>query len=247
MPWRESLIRFSPGDICASSGAQPNVSVRVGRRPLVGRVFLVPAPPGSTSGAGKTNVGDEIERRGTRAAPAQRSRPGELTDQAEQNGRWRNTSEVSPLLRGQHCSFSPESTLQDEKIRTGQKNLHEAHFWRSAGGPVPSSGEDSVTTMAMKLNQAPRCQAFESSAVKGPPPPLFTRQSRLHGQDKKQRTGHIRTKCRHRLVAFVIRRAALYRPGGTPTNDGDTIGGPCRLGRDAWVSPPPESTSQAEK
>ena len=52
-----------PVEFLPSAGAQTAVGVGVGRRPSFGRVASASAPPGSTSGAGKTNVSEETGSR----------------------------------------------------------------------------------------------------------------------------------------------------------------------------------------
>ena len=89
---RVSRLRYlTVGISPLHGGEKTNVGAIVGRRPYFSRVALVSAPPSSTSGEVKTNVREEIERRGTWAAPALRFRPAGFTKQAEQNERWRNT------------------------------------------------------------------------------------------------------------------------------------------------------------
>ena len=121
-----------------------------------------------------------------------------------------------------------------------------------------------IPTMAKKLIRVLRCQCrlgyplggparprgrktFESGAVTGPQPLLFTRGNCLPGQEKKQRARHVRTKCRHGSVAFVTCPAALYRSGGTPTDGRDAIGRRCHLSRVALVFSSPGLTPRAEK
>ena len=142
---RESHLRYLPGGFFLTAGAQTNVGVRVGRRPYLRRVASVSAPPGSTPGAEKIErreLSEEIERRKTRAAPAQCLRPEALNDQADQDERWGNDSEERLLSRSPHGSFPTEIDPTGKKMRAGQKDLREAQLWRGPSEIAPSSGEN---------------------------------------------------------------------------------------------------------
>ena len=63
------------------------------------------------------------------------------------------------------ANFQPKSTAQVEKIRTGQKDLRQAQFWRSRLGYFPGEND---RVGGEKTNDR---HTLEPSAVSGPSPP----------------------------------------------------------------------------
>ena len=133
----------------------------------------------------------------------------------------RSKTNVSETLKTSRCCcgvatgyFATEIDHAGWKLRTGQKNLHKAQFWRTragylSGGIVPTSwgstndgeGTDPGTTLPVR-------KTFESSAVIDPPPLLVIRRNCLPGQGEKPAS------TTHTNQAPPYVRRLRYLPGG---------------------------------
>ena len=101
-PCWASCLRYLPSGIDRSGGTQANGGAIVDRRCLFCRVTFVSGPPDSTSLAEKLTSAKKVSEWGTQAALPLCVRPAGLTEQKEQNGRWRNAQGESLPLRSRY-------------------------------------------------------------------------------------------------------------------------------------------------
>ena len=169
-PSRASRLRYLAGCIFRPGGPQTNGGPIAERRCHFCKVAAISSPPNSTSRARQINVGEEIERWGDVGSAATAFPSGGI-DGADGTRRTsaKRSRGVAAFCGVAMVIFQPESTAQDEQIRTGQKNLRQAQFWQCRlgyflGGIERVGGE--------KTNDR---QTLEPRAVWGVSPPLFVR------------------------------------------------------------------------
>ena len=119
-PSKERRLRYLPGGIL-SFRRKANERRRSSRAalPFLQSYICCFSPPDSTSRAVKTNVSEEIERRGAWTALLLCFRLAGSTEHTERNERWRNAQEKTPLRAGSIRLISNRNRPSKMEITNG--------------------------------------------------------------------------------------------------------------------------------